>query len=225
MRTLVIGDIHGCIAALDAVTQAAAITDDDFLVFLGDYIDRGPDSRAVVSRVIQHSREQGTIVLRGNHEAMILSARDDPFQAKLWCSYGGDEALHSYGAEFRNDWQGYIPVEHWRFFEDTKPWFETEAHIFVHATVLPDLDMCDQPEYVLYWEQYDPLLSHKSGKLVVCGHTPQNSGWPTEGKRSVCIDTGLGSGKWLTCLDVDSGNFWQANGRRTVRTGQLSSLR
>jgi len=224
MRTLAIGDIHGCCFALDTLTQAAGITPDDFLIFLGDYIDRGPDSKGVVSRVIQHSQEQGTIILRGNHEAMILSARENPLQAHLWGSYGGDEALRSYGAWGRNDWQQFISEEHWRFFEKSLPWYETETHIFVHATVLPELDMPDQPEYVLYWEQYDQRIFHKSGKVVVCGHTPQQSGWPTKGERSVCIDTAIGSGKWLTCLNVDSGDYWQANERRNVRTGKLSSL-
>jgi len=225
MRTLAIGDIHGCCAALETLFDAAQVTPDDFLVFLGDYIDRGPESKAVVSLLIKCSQEQNAITLRGNHEVMILSAREDPLQAKLWSSYGGDEALRSYGAGYSEVWQDFIPDEHWKFYEQTRPWFETETHIFVHATVLPDLDMRDQPDYVLYWERFNESLRHRSGKIVVCGHTPQHSGWPTRGACSVCIDTGVNSGKWLTCLDVDSGSFWQANESRMLRTGQLPPSR
>ncbi len=225
MRTLAIGDIHGCLSALNTLTKAAGITSDDFLIFLGDYVDRGPDSRGVVSSVIQHSREQPTVALRGNHEAMVLSARQDPLQAQLWSSYGGDEALRSYGAWGVYDWQHAIPEDHWQFFENSRAWYETETHNFVHATVIPDLDMPDQPDYALFWEQYDQRLRHKSGKMVICGHTPQPSGWPTRGECSACIDTGVGSGKWLTCLDVESGDFWQANERCDAREGRLSPSR
>jgi serine/threonine protein phosphatase 1 len=225
MRTLAIGDIHGCYSALETLLQAVKVAPDDFLIFLGDYIDRGPESKAVVSRVIRCGREQNAIALRGNHEVMILSAREEPLQAKLWSSYGGDEALRSYGAGHSEVWQDFIPEEHWEFYKQTRPWFETETHIFVHATVSPDLDMRDQPEYILYWERFDESLRHRSGKIVICGHTPQHSGWPTQGTRSVCIDTGVNSGKWLTCLDVDTGLFWQANEGRKVRTGQLPPSR
>jgi serine/threonine protein phosphatase 1 len=225
MRTLAIGDIHGCLSSLEALLEAAHVTTDDFLIFLGDYIDRGPESKAVVSRVIRCGEQQRTITLRGNHEVMILQAREDPLQAKLWSSYGGDEALHSYGAGYSEAWQAFIPDEHWKFYEQTRPWFEIETHIFVHATVSPDLSMQEQPDFLLYWERFNEDLRHISSKIVVCGHTPQHSGWPTRGARSICIDTGVNSGKWLTCLDVDSGSFWQANESRMVRTGLLPPSR
>jgi serine/threonine protein phosphatase 1 len=221
MRTLAIGDIHGCYSALETLLQAAKVAPDDFLVFLGDYIDRGPESKAVVSRVINFCKQQSAITLRGNHEVMILQAREDPLQAKLWSSYGGDEALHSYGAGYSEAWQNFIPDEHWKFYEQTRPWFETETHLFVHATVSSELSMQEQPDYLLYWERFNENLRHRSGKIVVCGHTPQHSGWPTRGAGSICIDTGVNSGKWLTCLDVDSGSFWQANEGRMVRAGKL----
>jgi len=221
VRTLAIGDIHGFDNALEAVLEAAAVTPDDSLIFLGDYIDRGPASKAVVSRVIRLSRQQHVIALRGNHEVMILSARDDPLQSNSWCSCGGDEALLSYGAGYRNDWQKFVPPDHWTFFESTRRGFETKTHIFVHATLIPELDLADQPDYVLFWEQFAINLRHKSGKTVVCGHTPQQSRLPAKGEFCVCIDTGIYKGGWLTCLDVATGNFWQADSSGATRTAKL----
>jgi serine/threonine protein phosphatase 1 len=224
MRTLAIGDIHGCHIALQALVPMIGLSPNDVLVFLGDYIDRGPQSKEVVSSVLDCCRQGRAIALRGNHEVMLLAAREDPLKAQLWGSYGGDEALRSYGAWGEAEWQKYIPNEHWKFFEDTRSWFETETHIFVHATVVADLSMPDQPDYALYWERFEQQLFHISKKTVVCGHTPQRSGWPAKGQHSVCIDTGACSGGWLTCLDVTTGQFWQTNERSQAREGQLSSL-
>jgi serine/threonine protein phosphatase 1 len=161
------------------------------------------------------------IALRGNHEVMVLAAREELTQFHLWCSYGGNEALRSYGAEFRNDWQQFIPADHWQFFASTRRWFETETHIFVHATLSPDLALLAQPDYLLFWERFDIHLQHQSGKTVVCGHTPQLSRWPAKGSHCVCIDTGVNTGGWLTCLDVHTGVFWQANENGSIRSAQL----
>ena len=221
MRTLAIGDVHGCLRSLDTVLGAIRVEVGDFLIFLGDYIDRGPASKGVIARIIELGLKQKIVTLRGNHEVMILSARTDALQSKLWRSYGGDEALHSYGAGYNDDWQRFIPHDHWEFFESTRPWFETETHIFVHATVLPDLKLTEQPDYALYWERFDMHLRHQTGKTVICGHTPQRSGLPFRGEHCVCIDTGANSGGWLTCLDVVSGNFWQANELGAQRRGKL----
>ncbi|HAB17954.1 MAG TPA: metallophosphoesterase family protein [Verrucomicrobiota bacterium] len=224
MRTLAIGDIHGCYAAFETLLEAVGVTSDDSLILLGDYIDRGPESKAVVARVIKLLERGKVWALQGNHEVMILMARKNSREFQSWRCCGGEETLNSYHAEFHDDWRQSVPDDHWKFFEETRPWLETETHIFVHASVVPDADMVDQPEYVLYWDRFDPRLRHKSGKIVICGHTVQQSGEPALGARSVCIDTGIYLSKWLTCLDVDTGKYWQANERQAVRTGELSNL-
>src|SRR5262245_21865359 len=221
MRTLAIGDVHGCMTALETVLDTADVTPDDFLIFLGDYIDRGPDSKSVVSHLIELKRRQSTIMLRGNHEAMILSSRDDPMQAALWATFGGSESLRSYGVSLQEDWPKTVPIEHWKFFELTRPFFETRTHIFVHAAVLSHLPMREQPEYILYWERYFHDLRHDSGKMIICGHTPQPEGRPGVSARAICIDTGVYMGRWLTCLDVESGEYWQGNQQRQARSGKL----
>src|SRR6185436_15215289 len=135
MRTLAIGDIHGCARALDALLQAVKPKAEDRLIFLGDYIDRGPASREVIQSLLDLTKACSPVFLRGNHEVMILEARGDSTQSSLWQSYGGSETLTSYGLdslEPNMDWAAALPTEHWEFLERTGKFFENDRHIFVH---------------------------------------------------------------------------------------------
>jgi serine/threonine protein phosphatase 1 len=222
MRTLAIGDIHGCDVALTTLLEQVAPRPEDRLVFLGDYIDRGPASREVVESLLNLKKESRTVFLRGNHEAMILDAREDALKANVWQSYGGFEALISYHAEYNQKWAKVIPNSHWEFFKRTERYFETEGHIFVHACLDGEADMDDQPDWLLYWEPVDRLKPHKSGKSIVCGHSPQRSGQILDLGFALCIDTGAVNGGWLTCLDVSSGEWWQSNEKRQTRMGSIA---
>ena len=219
MRTLAVGDIHGCHTAMLTLLKAIQPGSGDRLVFLGDYIDRGPASRQVIETLL--SLDQTAIFLRGNHEVMILDARHDPLKASLWMSYGGSDALLSYGAEFRSDWQAAIPDSHWEFFQQTCRFFETDTDIFVHACLDPEQDLPQQPDWLLFWEYFDRVKPHKSGKRLVCGHSPQRSGQIKNLGFAVCIDTDAARGGWLTCLDTNCGHYWQANEAGQVRQGGL----
>jgi serine/threonine protein phosphatase 1 len=221
MRTLAIGDIHGCQTALTRLLREVGPKLDDRLVFLGDYIDRGPDSRGVIDHLLGLVGTCRTVFLRGNHEVMILDARDDLLKAELWRSYGGPEAVASYGCTLGKDWVSAIPESHWRFFEQTERFFEADKCIFVHASLDAGLDLADQPDWLLFWELFDRIQPHKSGKRIICGHTRQSSGLINHVGFATCIDTGAAVGGWLTCLDTDSGAFWQANEQNQVRTGSL----
>lgn len=152
---------------------------------------------------------------------MILDARHDSLKSNLWQSYGGLETVLSYGADFRPDWVAAIPDSHWRFFGDTRRFFETDTHIFVHACLDPDLDIKDQPDWLLFWEHLGRLKPHKSGKTIICGHTPQKSGEVKDPGFGICIDTAPTTGGWLTCLDVSSRQYWQANQKGESRSGVL----
>lgn len=222
MRTLTIGDIHGCQIALATVLDEIALRPNDQIVFLGDYIDRGTGSRAVIDQLLNLRSKSSLVFLRGNHEAMILEARCDTLKANLWQSYGGFETLISYGAEYSQNWQKAIPDSHWEFFEHSTRFYESETHIFVHACLDPDAEMAEQPDWLLFWESLDRLKPHKSGKRIICGHTPQKSGEILNLEFALCIDTGAINGGWLTCLDVDTGNWIQANEKRRVRRGSIS---
>jgi serine/threonine protein phosphatase 1 len=224
MRTLAIGDIHGCNAALNALLQLVQPESADQIIFVGDYIDRGPASRAVINTLLELRKKCSTVFLRGNHEVMVLDARDDLTKANLWQSYGGSETLSSYGVNYGiygPDWIQAIPAAHWAFLEQTARFFENDTHIFVHACLDPELDMDAQPDWLLFWEYFDRLQPHRTGKQIICGHTPQRSGQIKAVGFATCIDTAAASGGWLTCLDVESGKYWQANERGSIRDGVL----
>lgn len=223
MRTLAIGDIHGCHTALTTLLKHLELRSDDQLIFLGDYIDRGPASRQVIHTMLELKKSFASVFLRGNHEVMILDSRDDSVKDKLWQSYGGLETLRSYGTDLREDWISKIPEAHWAFIKSTTRFFETDTHIFIHACLDPELDMPEQPDWLLFWEFLDRLKPHKSGKRIVCGHTPQRSGKIKDVGFALCIDTAPARGGWLTAFDVNSNEYWQANEKGQTHTGTLKA--
>ena len=225
MRTLAIGDIHGCFRSLTALAACVPFLPDDVLVTLGDYVDRGPDSRAVIDWLIYYQQHGRLVPLRGNHEVMMLKARRGGYSLGVWLGYGGKAALASYSPLGDEGRITDVPGEHWRFIEETLLWHETPTHFFVHANAYPDREMQDQPEYMLLWEVFDHPPPHESGKVMVCGHTSQKSGVPLNIGHAICIDTFACGGEWLTCLDVESGKYWQANESGQTRAGWLDKLR
>jgi predicted MPP superfamily phosphohydrolase len=222
LRLLAIGDIHGCCAALTTLWKMVQPRANDTIVFLGDYVDRGPESRQVLDLLVAESARPNRIFLRGNHEVMMLNAAENPFQAESWKECGGVETLISYGVTSAfEDWPAKVPEAHWTFLQRTEPYYETAKHIFVHACLDPRLDLDDQPNDFLYWETFDQLKRHKSGKKVVCGHTPVRSGEIADVGHGVCLETGVAYGAWLSCLEVHSGEFWQSNQKGETRAGKL----
>jgi serine/threonine protein phosphatase 1 len=221
LRHIAIGDIHGCLTALKALEAFVPLGPDDMVITLGDYVDRGPDSKGVLDWLIARSERGALIALRGNHEIMMMRARENLGAFEDWLECGGRVALASYGLTDAADLADDLPPEHWRFIEEeTRAWFEMETHLFVHANAYPDCPMEEQPDYMLYWG-FDDRLPHESGKVLVCGHTPQKSGRPGNVGHAVCIDTGACKGGWLTALDIQSGRYWQANERGETRRGCL----
>ena len=227
MRTLAIGDIHGCLTALTTLLDYVAPAADDRLVFLGDYVDRGPDSRGVFDFLIGLHPGGRLVALRGNHDEMMTEARTAAKKEDrlMWLACGGRETLQSYGVEFpeSSDLKE-IPESHWRFLErDCVDWFETDTHLFVHANAYPDLPLAEQPRYMLLWEKLYVPCVHMSGKVLICGHTRQRDGRPLNCGSTVCIDTGVYEPPgWLTCLDVATGRYWQADQQGRRRDGMLS---
>ena len=222
MRTLAIGDIHGCARALDALLTAVAPEADDVFVTLGDYVDRGPDSRGVVDRLIRLQRDHLLVPLTGNHEIMLREALDDPQVCPGWLNCGGQATMRSYGE--RNG-RPDLPDAHRDFLLDglANHW-ETETHLFAHAHVDAELDLADQPSWLLFWEPFGGVRPHHSGKVFVCGHTRQGNGLPHDLGHAVCIDTGAHTPNgWLTCLDLDRREGWQANERGETRRFTLKS--
>lgn len=216
MRVLAIGDIHGCFKALVTLEKTVRFDEGDVLVTVGDYVDRGRDSMSVLDWLIDRKASGGLIPLMGNHELMMLAALRSEAHRDEWLSVGGDTTLRSYG---RNKSLADIPDDHWRFLKHCRPYYETQTHFFVHANASPDMPLEDQPDFMLYWEHFRDPVPRESGRVRVCGHTPQRSGYPLSVGHAVCIDTWAHGRGWLTCLDVASGQYWQANESKQTRTG------
>lgn len=213
-RVLAVGDIHGCLTALDTLLAAVQLTPADTLVTLGDYVDRGPNSRGVLDRLLELAGTHHLVPLRGNHDAVMCAVHEGTRSEDDWLlPYRGDRTVESYGGSL-----SLVPERHWRFLKDSPlPYYETGTHLFVHAAVVSDCPLDEQPDWALYWGRFGEYGPHESGKTVVCGHTSQKDGVPKSLGNTVCIDTWACGGQWLTCLDCASGLIVQANQRGEVR--------
>jgi serine/threonine protein phosphatase 1 len=229
-RTIAIGDIHGCSLALDALLGAIEPQAGDVIVTLGDCVNRGPDSRGVLDRLIELERRCKLISLLGNHDEMLLQLLMDAKAGRLgalsnWLRMGGDTTLASYGASLgKTTWADLtkVPVEHAGFLERCRAYYETATHIFVHANYDPLLPMNEQPFELLRWESLRDVIPgpHCSGRTVIAGHSSQKTGEILNLGYLVCIDTYCYGGGWLTALDVYTQEVWQ-----TDLQGELRSTR
>jgi serine/threonine protein phosphatase 1 len=220
-RTFAIGDIHGCLTALETLVDFVSPGDDDTLITLGDYVDRGPDSKGVLDWLIDRYGQGHLIPLRGNHDLMFVNPDQESGMLDLWLLVGGAQTLLSYGSSEDR----HVPDAHRGFLHSTcRKYYETDTHIFVHAALRPDRPLSQQSDDWLYWEKLRDPVPHCSGKTVICGHTAQKSGWPLNAEHTICIDTWVYGDGWLTCLDVDSRNFWQAKETGETRIGHLDSI-
>ena len=218
-RVIAIGDTHGCAGALSELLRVIAPTSADRIITLGDYVDRGPDSRGVIDILMQLSRRCWLVPLMGNHDKMLLGLRDGKdYMLQNWMDLGGAATLKSFEC---NTVQG-IPEAYITFLQSCRRWYETPHHLFLHANYLANLPLEQQPLYVLRWESLKTRCPapHYSGKIAVIGHTAQRSGEVLDLGHLKCIDTCCYGGGWLTALDVCSGQVWQANQQGCLREKQ-----
>ena len=218
MRELAIGDIHGCARTLRMLLEKWQPQREDTVILLGDYINRGQDSCGVIDVILDLNRQCTVVALAGNHEKMLLGSRRQPAMLREFLKKGGDTTLDSYARHgYARSLEG-IPVRHWQFFEEELlDYWETEDTIFVHASVDPALAMPEQPERMLFWEQFKDPMAHQSGKWVVCGHTSQKDGRPAFFRGGVCIDTWAWRSGWLTGFEVGARRLLQVNERGEER--------
>jgi Calcineurin-like phosphoesterase len=222
-RTIAVGDIHGCLDALTALLDAIGPGPEDTLVVLGDFVDRGPNSRGVVDRLMALVGRCRLVPLLGDHEEMLLKSLDDTEALRRWLSCGGVETLRSYGwvrGGPRRAVRDWIPERHRKFLTSCRPYHETRTHLFMHAGYLPELPMDRQPRDVLLWRVTDAKTAtpHSSGKVAVVGHTAQLSGEVLNLGFLICIDTNCARGGWLTALEMDTGRVWQTDRAGRLRT-------
>jgi serine/threonine protein phosphatase 1 len=219
LRIYAIGDIHGCVLLLrrllkrlvdDNETRAPCET---LFVFLGDYIDRGPDSKGVVDELVTFGARFPSIFLKGNHEAMCLRFLKDGGEFGRWASNGGSEALASYGVTadvnkltatemIRSDFLSRLPTTHLEFFQNLRLSALFGDYFFVHGGVRPGVPLDQQREDDMLWIR-GAFLDYGGGygKIVVHGHTPEDE--PVVKPNRIGIDTGAVFGGRLTALALE----------------------
>ena len=216
-RLIAIGDIHGCLAALNALLDEVQPDAQDLVVTLGDYVDRGPDSRGVIDRLIELGKQTRHVGLLGNHEEMMLDVvrNEQPHQA--WLRYGGVETLDSYG--FCGD-LNFLPPNHSIFFDSLEDYFEHDQFFFTHAAYTPDAPLEDQNVEMLRWYHLHEGMPepHQNGKTAVVGHTANRDGEIVDAGHLICIDTFCFGGGWLTAIDLVSRQLWQTSKEGVVRS-------
>ena len=219
-RLYAIGDVHGCSDLLEDLVlkiqtdQSARTPKPTILVFLGDIIDRGPDSRGTIEFAL-NLREAGAPCefLMGNHESMMLQVLfgEDTKLVKSWLRYGGEECLKSYGVDTDELWnqdslsikemmKNIIPATHIEFLQSFKSYYEFGDYLLVHAGIDPKKGLSEQKDKDYLWSR-EPFLSW-SGQLekkIVHGHT-------------ICAEPEFYSHR----IGIDSGAYL---------TGRLSALR
>lgn len=210
-RLIAIGDIHGCDAAFDKLLEQIQPQPEDTLVTLGDYVNRGPDSRKVLDRLLALRHECHLVPLLGNHDELLLEGMrlQEIENSKSRDAGFGDE-------EFSR--------EHRRLLEDCRLYFETETHLFMHACYEHNRSMQNQDPDVLVWQRIRNKWPkpHQSGKIAVVGHTPQRSGEILDLGHVICLDTYCWGGGWLTGYDVREGQIWQVDRDGAVRVESVS---
>jgi serine/threonine protein phosphatase 1 len=228
-RTFVIGDIHGCVDEIDRLLDALALTTADTVVFLGDYIDRGPSPKGVIDRLLRLRHEGPRCVfLRGNHEDMFLAflgehgAFGDAFLAN-----GGGSTLHSYNlhGEFGQLRADQLPPEHLEFLRSLQMQHEAGAFLCVHAGLNPARPLAAQREEDLLWIRDEFICNpHLFPFTVLFGHTPQREVL-VDVPFKIGLDTGLVYWNKLSCLELAEQRLFQLRrGERRVHSRTLQDL-
>lgn len=229
MSSFVIGDIHGCSEELRHLVDALPVRPGDEMVFLGDYIDRGPDSSGVVSFLIELKAslsENKLVFLKGNHEDMLLSYLElSGHHGKMFLLNGGWATVQSYGLTADNPspirLHTAMPPAHLQFYQSLESYYLTEPYLCVHAGIHPLKSLEEQTDEELLWIR-DPFLhnSHTLPYTILFGHTPQHAvlyHLPYK----IGLDTGLVYGNMLTCFDTDEKILYQI-GRGKKRVSKTS---
>jgi serine/threonine protein phosphatase 1 len=231
LRIYAIGDVHGCVAAHAAILDQIAEDYEErpvaeaVVIHLGDLIDRGPDSAAVLARVALGSPIPGSgemINLRGNHEELCLNAIQQGGEpSRIWRRNGGETCLADWGVPKKApaaEWASFVPQEQMTVLLEERVCYRRAGYFFAHAGVRPGVPLADQDAHDLVWIR-QPFLSWPDPleAVVVHGHTPKDA--PTVRVNRIGIDTGAVYGGRLTAvvLEEDRMAFIQAAGPKKPR--------
>ncbi len=213
-RTIAIGDIHGCNEKLEVLLKRLSIEKDDTLIFLGDYIGRGPGSKRVISDIIELKKSHKNVIcLLGNHENLLLEYVRSPEEVLIPYlrqqsiesfleSYGESDLRHLHDLSF-------MPREHVEFLKSLQLYYTEGDYFFVHAGLMPGLAF-EKHTAMEFCEVRDAFLESpvEIGKTVVFGHTPFELPFVTKDK--IGIDTGAVYGNLLTAVALPETRFYHA---------------
>jgi len=237
MRTLVIGDIHGGFRALKQVMERAAVTKEDKLIFLGDYVDGWSQSFEVIEFLMRLDKKQECIFIRGNHDTWCEDWLRTAYANDIWLYHGGKETIESYGEFEEEKWE-----RHLQFFNDMKDYYvDEDNNLFIHA----GYSSMHGPAKEVYASNYswdrtlwemavtmdksipeDSVLYPQRLKLfreIYIGHTPTTGYGETEPMHAANIwnaDTGAGFSGKLSLLDTGTKQFWQSDVVKTLYPGE-----
>ncbi|HVN84072.1 MAG TPA: metallophosphoesterase family protein [Candidatus Binatia bacterium] len=229
-RTFVVGDIHGCLDEVDALLDGLSATAGDRIVFLGDYVDRGPASKAVIDRLIRLQREGPQCVfLRGNHEDMFLAYMGmDGHYGDAFLVNGGRATLRSYDLETCDGAAvaQRIPSAHIEFLRALRDYEIAGDFLCVHAGINPLRPLEKQSSEDLLWIREEFIRNrHPLPYIVLFGHTPHRDVPTNLLPYKIGLDTGLVYSNKLSCLELESGELLQVRrGERSVRRSSLAEL-
>jgi serine/threonine protein phosphatase 1 len=210
-KIFAVGDIHGCYDKLVAMMNTLPWRKDegDLLLFIGDYIDRGPKSREVVDYLVRLRQAGGDFVfLKGNHEKMLLDYYIQQKDQMLYVANGGAETIASYVEGGIGRKAFVLPEDHLEFFLSLTLYHETSDYIFVHAGLRDGVPLTEQSEEDLLWIREEFIYSaYDWNKRVIFGHTALEIPFVTPGK--IGIDTGAVYGNKLTAVELPRMKFYQ----------------
>lgn len=189
MDLIAVGDIHGCLKTLELLLDRLELTEDSHLVFVGDYVDRGPDSKGVIDFLLDVKEDYKCTFLRGNHESMFLDYVDAGLD-EIWSMNGGRETLSSYVGGTAGEG---FPEDHVSFVRATEFYYDTDEFFFVHAGLKPFMTIQEnienvEPEVFLWERGHLNVDEYAWEKPIVCGHTPVPK--PIDRPQLINIDTG-----------------------------------
>jgi serine/threonine protein phosphatase 1 len=225
-RLFAIGDIHGCADELTAMLEKIAPCAGDTVVFVGDYIDRGPSSREVIDYLIEFERGPAAAVfLKGNHEDMLLNFMGYPgHYGESFEINGGAQTLESYGMAGREpaEVSALMPERHIEFLRNLQHCYRRPPYLFVHAGILPGRTLEEQSAEDMLWIRHDFIFHpHSLDSTVVFGHTPMRTVM-LDLPFKLGIDTGLVYGGKLSCVELTEGVAYQiGRGSRQVKRSAL----
>ena len=224
-RVIALGDIHGCFDKLMSLWKKLKVTDNDLVIFLGDYIDRGAQVAETLKWILEQSKKENFIFLRGNHEQMLLDVFQNRMDKLTWLFNGGQATLRAL-SKLKSEDKTFIE-RFITFLENLPLSYSIEigerTFFFVHAGVDSRTPLDEQREYFLLWARAEFFDTYDGEAVIISGHSPvqafkkfgvADNPRPVKlpGRNILLMDTGsfMRSGK-ISAVDILTGEYWQSD--------------